>query len=161
MSKKSFNKKFPTFKWIFVFAIALSIPITLFSLNTKTQTRSNATGDTISCSYAPIWSSLLGHIDGSNYVRYKFSLNLQDSKPDCGVAVFLWATVPTGWQYKYEIPDCTSNRKCYVYLPDNPLPFYVKITRPSTARKGSYTIKLNASQPGSPTSVKSVSYIVE
>lgn len=43
MAKKSFNQRNPAFKWVFLFAVVISIPITLYSFNnTPTEIRSNA-----------------------------------------------------------------------------------------------------------------------
>ena len=52
MAYKSFNQRFPAFKWVLLFAILLSIPLTVWSLNNvSTQYQQNATILTCGSSY--------------------------------------------------------------------------------------------------------------
>lgn len=172
MAKKSFNQRVPIFKWVLLLAFAISIPVTLWSLSNQTQTKSNAFGDSDgpSCVSAPTWT-LVSHTDYTTSVKYK--LTLTSKCPNITVGPFgklfnnfgIWAKVPAGWSYLYQVPAssdvCAKNQTCAITINgSNSATVYLTVSRPSTAKAGTYTVPIYADNFDSPTSTKNLSYIV-
>ena len=99
------------------------------------------------CSHGPTWSGILGHTDGATSVTYH--LKLTDFCDASWTTFKLTASVPSGWSYKYKGYSAntpgylkTSYNIDFVTYYNNDV--YVTISRPSTAKSGTYAITLRA-----------------
>lgn len=145
MAYKSFNQRFPAFKWILLLAVLLALPLTLFSVqNVSTNIQQHASSGT-SCNSDPTWSGIIGHNDYPMAVKFHYRF-----KNNCtNIQYFnLSATRPTtGWSYQYAIPgwSCSLNSQCWVGVnPKDTIDVYVTITRPRNATAGTHYISLRA-----------------
>lgn len=144
MAKKSFNERVPAFKWIFLLALIVSVPVTLWSLTRQTQTQSNAYS--VTCTLDPAWSDYPTS-SGANSLTYK--LNLKNNCPNQQYISFSLSSLPSGWKYSFTMstPSTCSGTLCYgIFAGYQTRYLHVTVTRPSTARLGTYYFTLRAKE---------------